>query len=49
MMEKIYRRLAAAERSGDSMSHSVFEAGGEVLRPIVFAIGIIIVVYPCRS
>ena len=27
------------------MSHRVFEAGREVLRPIVFAIGIIIVVY----
>ena len=45
MMENIYRRLAAADRSGTSMAHRVFEAGGEVLRPIVFAIGIIIVVY----
>ena len=45
MMENIYRRLAAADRSGASMAHRVFEAGGEVLRPIVFAIGIIIVVY----
>ena len=27
------------------MAHRVFEAGREVLRPIVFAIGIIIVVY----
>jgi cobalt-zinc-cadmium resistance protein CzcA len=45
MMENIHRRLAAADRPGTSMAHRVFEAGGEVLRPIVFAIGIIIVVY----
>ena len=46
MMENIYRRLAAVSaRSGASVAHRVFEAGGEVLRPIVFAIGIIIVVY----
>ncbi len=46
MVENIFRRLAHARRAGAaSSSHLVFEAGGEVLRPIVFAIAIIIVVY----
>src|SRR5579885_1800853 len=44
IMENIVRRLER-ERPGVSMPHAVFEAGREVLRPIVFAIGIIIVVY----
>src|SRR5262249_27884058 len=45
MVENIFRRLAKQDRSGQSLSHRIFEAGMEVLRPIVFAIGIIIVVY----
>src|SRR4029077_2559585 len=44
MMENIVRRLQR-DRPDGSMAHRVFEAGREVLRPIVFAIGIIIVVY----
>src|SRR5215472_9146725 len=45
MMENIFHRLARDPDSKGSMAHRVFEAGREVLRPIVFAIGIIIVVY----
>jgi heavy metal efflux system protein len=45
MIENIFRRLAREPSVGGSTSHQVFEAGREVLRPIVFAIGIIIVVY----
>src|SRR5262249_36358988 len=45
MIENIFHRLARDPRSNGSMAHRIFEAGREVLRPIVFAIGIIIVVY----
>ena len=45
MVENIFRRLSRARRTNVSSSHLVFEAGREVLRPIVFAIAIIIVVY----
>ena len=46
MVESIFRRLAQpASRPSASMSHRIFEAGREVLRPIVFSIGIIIIVY----
>jgi cobalt-zinc-cadmium resistance protein CzcA len=43
MIENIIRRLD--ENPDSSISHRVFAAGLEVLRPIVFAIAIIIVVY----
>ena len=45
MVENIFHRMERERDPGRSMSHIVFEAGREVLRPIVFAIGIIIVVY----
>jgi cobalt-zinc-cadmium resistance protein CzcA len=45
MIENIFHRLAREPHEKGSMSHRVFAAGREVLRPIVFAIGIIIVVY----
>ncbi len=45
MIENIFHRLARDPHGEESMAHRVFEAGREVLRPIVFAIGIIIVVY----
>ena len=45
MMENIFRRLAHDTHPEQSMAQKVFEAGREVLRPIVFAIGIIIIVY----
>ncbi|HLK86042.1 MAG TPA: CusA/CzcA family heavy metal efflux RND transporter [Candidatus Binataceae bacterium] len=45
MVENIFRRLARARGGTGSTSHVVFEAGREVLRPIIFAIAIIIVVY----
>jgi cobalt-zinc-cadmium resistance protein CzcA len=45
MIENIFHRLARDQSAKGSMAHRVFEAGREVLRPIVFAIGIIIVVY----
>ena len=45
MVENIFRRLSQAEHARGSMSNRIFEAGREVLRPIVFAIGIIIIVY----
>jgi heavy metal efflux system protein len=45
MIENICHRLARDAHAKGSMSHRIFEAGREVLRPIVFAIGIIIVVY----
>src|SRR6201997_2194723 len=45
MIENIFHRLARHPHAKGSMSHRIFEAGREVLRPIVFAIGIIIVVY----
>ncbi|HUN60272.1 MAG TPA: efflux RND transporter permease subunit, partial [Candidatus Binataceae bacterium] len=45
MIENIFHRLSHSSADGSSMSHRVFEAGREVLRPIVFSIGIIIVVY----
>src|SRR5262249_1290535 len=45
MIENIFHRLAPDPHGKGSMSHRIFEAGREVLRPIVFAIGIIIVVY----
>ncbi|HZO82029.1 MAG TPA: CusA/CzcA family heavy metal efflux RND transporter [Candidatus Binataceae bacterium] len=45
LVENIFHRLASARRTGVSTAHLVFEAGREVLRPIVFAILIIIVVY----
>jgi heavy metal efflux system protein len=45
MIENIFHRLARDPHAKGSMSHRIFEAGREVLRPIVFAIGIIIVVY----
>lgn len=45
MIENIFHRMSRERESPRSMSHIVFEAGREVLRPIVFAIGIIIVVY----
>jgi heavy metal efflux system protein len=44
MIENIYRRLARGDGHG-SVAHRVYEGGCEVLRPIVFAIGIIIIVY----
>jgi cobalt-zinc-cadmium resistance protein CzcA len=45
MMENIFRRLAHDEHPERPMARKVFDAGREVLRPIVFAIGIIIIVY----
>jgi cobalt-zinc-cadmium resistance protein CzcA len=45
MIENIFRRLGQSSDQRGSMSHRIFEAGREVLRPIVFAIGIIIIVY----
>jgi cobalt-zinc-cadmium resistance protein CzcA len=46
MVENIFHRLSRESGSSSpSMAHVVFAAGREVLRPIVFAIGIIIVVY----
>jgi heavy metal efflux system protein len=45
MIENIFHRLTADPHARGSISHRIFEAGREVLRPIVFAIGIIIVVY----
>ncbi len=45
MVENIFRRLAENPESRRPMSSRIFEAGREVLRPIVFAIGIIIIVY----
>jgi heavy metal efflux system protein len=45
MIENIFHRFARETHAEGSMAHRVFEAGREVLRPIVFAIGIIIVVY----
>jgi cobalt-zinc-cadmium resistance protein CzcA len=45
MVENIFRRLAQPSSVRGSMSSRIFEAGREVLRPIVFAIGIIIIVY----
>src|SRR6266446_4375943 len=45
MIENIFHRLSRDPQGKGSMAHRVFEAGREVLRPIVFAIGIIIVVY----
>jgi len=48
MVENIYRRLAQSDQSEHTdvpMSRRIYEAGREVLRPIVFAIGIIIIVY----
>lgn len=45
MIENIFHRLSRDPHGKGSMAHRVFEAGREVLRPIVFAIGIIIVVY----
>jgi cobalt-zinc-cadmium resistance protein CzcA len=45
LIENLFRRLANDEHPNRPMARRVFEAGLEVLRPIVFAIGIIIVVY----
>jgi len=45
MIENIFHRLALEPHAEGSMVHRVFEAGRLVLRPIVFAITIIIVVY----
>lgn len=45
MVENVFHRMARERDPARSMAHIVFEAGREVLRPIVFAIGIIIVVY----
>jgi cobalt-zinc-cadmium resistance protein CzcA len=45
MIENIFHRLGRDPTAKGSMAHRVFEAGREVLHPIVFAIGIIIVVY----
>ena len=45
MIENIFHRLATDPHEKGSMAHRIFEAGREVLSPIVFAIGIIIVVY----
>ncbi len=45
MMENIFRRLTHDEHPDRPMARKVFDAGREVLRPIVFAIGIIIIVY----
>lgn len=45
MMENIARRLAHDEHPELPIARKVFDAGREVLRPIVFAIGIIIIVY----
>lgn len=45
MIENIFRRLAQDSATDVPMSRRVMMAGREVLRPIVFAIGIIIIVY----
>jgi len=45
MIENIFHHMARERDSQRSMGNLVFDAGREVLRPIVFAIGIIIVVY----
>ncbi|HEY2663849.1 MAG TPA: CusA/CzcA family heavy metal efflux RND transporter, partial [Candidatus Binataceae bacterium] len=46
MSENIFRRLSHDDvHGGSSMVNRVFNAGREVLRPIVFAISIIIIVY----
>jgi cobalt-zinc-cadmium resistance protein CzcA len=45
MIENVFHRMSRERDHTRSMANLVFEAGREVLRPIVFAIGIIIVVY----
>jgi cobalt-zinc-cadmium resistance protein CzcA len=45
MIENIFRHLAREDNADAPMSHRVFTAGREVLRPIVFATVIIIIVY----
>jgi heavy metal efflux system protein len=45
MIENIFHRLSRGADALRSRANIVFDAGREVLRPIVFAIGIIIVVY----
>ena len=45
MIENIVRHLSLKKASKDEMPHVILEAGREVLRPIFFAVGIIIIVY----
>src|SRR5215831_13684613 len=45
MIENIFHRMSREADALRSRANIVFDAGREVLRPIVFAIGIIIVVY----
>jgi heavy metal efflux system protein len=45
MIENIFHRMSREAAEHRSRANIVFDAGREVLRPIVFAIGIIIVVY----
>jgi cobalt-zinc-cadmium resistance protein CzcA len=45
LIENLFRHIAHDGHPEQPMARRVFDAGREVLRPIVFAIGIIIVVY----
>ena len=45
MIENITRHLSGKKISKDQTSHVILQAGREVLRPIFFAVGIIIIVY----
>ncbi|MCY4595246.1 MAG: CusA/CzcA family heavy metal efflux RND transporter [Bryobacterales bacterium] len=45
MIENIVRKVSARKGTGMSQEQAILEAGREVAKPIVFAVGIIIVVY----
>ncbi|MEO8190080.1 MAG: CusA/CzcA family heavy metal efflux RND transporter [Acidobacteriota bacterium] len=45
MIENIVRKLAEKHNPGQSRMETIFEAGREVVRPIFFAVAIIIIVY----
>jgi cobalt-zinc-cadmium resistance protein CzcA len=45
MIENITRHLSGKKISKDQTAHVILQAGREVLRPIFFAVGIIIIVY----
>jgi cobalt-zinc-cadmium resistance protein CzcA len=45
MIENIVRHLSEKKAKKEEMPHVILEAGREVLRPIFFAVGIIIIVY----
>ncbi len=45
MVENIVRKVSERKSSGESTDRAILEAGREVAKPIVFAVGIIIIVY----